>query len=232
MKTQDPQPLLGARLWPLTGSYAFFDSDIRDVAEVLAGWRRGLDLDPLEETLSGDLETVMGALRPMSLGHRELLVPTTSQWTAYFGNGPTGADEAPVGQIAKMLRCRALFITWWPITAYWAVRFQLYADHPTEFLNYERVVDVGTDDNGRTVFTATGSPQPFEAVEAYGARRVRDRFTPAMLEAYCRALGIQPFDPEFFGHECVLITSRDWRPDIRFTVAEQQARYGLSRRFS
>jgi len=228
MDRQDPQPLLEARLWPLTGSYAFFDADIGDVAEILAAWQRGLGMDPVEEQVKGGLEASLGLLQPMSLGHRELLVPTASPWTAYFGDGRTGADEAPVGQLAKMLRRRALLVTWWPVPGYWALRFQLYADHRTDFLNYERVVSVDTDDGGRTAFTATGTPQPYESVEAYRARRVRDRFTPAMLETYCRALGVQPFAPDFFGTESVLITSHDWRPDIRFTVADQQARYGFS----
>ncbi len=222
-----PKPLFGAALWPLTGSYAFFDAAMDEVREVLAGWRHGLDLDPAQRDLTGSLRQALDALEPMSLGHRELLAPTFSQWTAYFSNGRTGADEAPVGQIAKMLRRRALYVVWWPLENYWAVRFQLLADHPTDFLNYERVVEVGTGDDGRNVFTATGTPQPYEEVEAYRSRRIRDRLTPTMLDRYCRALGVRPFDEDFFGSTGVPITSRDRRPDIRFTVVEQQALYGF-----
>jgi hypothetical protein len=201
---------------------------MEDVAEVLAGWRRGLDLHPVEERVTGGLESALRKLQPMSLGYRELLTRTSSHWTAYFSDGRTGADEAPVGQVAKMLRRRAVFITWWPLPRYWALRFQLYADRETEFLNYERVLDVGVDDDGRNVFTATGTPQPYEEQGAYQARRVRDRLTPAIVERYCEALGIKPFDEDFFGSDAFLITSRDSRPDIRFTVADQQARYGFN----
>ena len=109
---------------------------------------------------------------------------------------------------------------------YEALRFQLIADHPTDFLNYERTIEVATNDNGRTVFTAVGRVQPYEQVAAYGARRVVDRLTPAMVDEYSRELGLRPFDQGFFAPDGVLVTSRDDRPDLRFPIAEQQARYG------
>lgn len=162
----------------------------------------------------------------MSLGYRELLVRTRSPWTVYFADHQTGADEAPVGQLARLLRCRALYIVHWPVARFEALRFQLIAGHDTEFLNYERTLEVGTDDSDRRVFTATGAVQPYEQVDAYKARRVRDRLTPAMVDSYSRALGLRPFDEDFFLADGVLITSRDERPDIRFPIADQQARYG------
>jgi len=225
---QSPEPLLGARLWPLTGAYAFFDAKIDVVAEVLGRWRRGLDLEPVVEPLVGPLEVVLRALQPMSLGYRELLVPTTSAWTAYFSDQRDGADEGPVGQIAELLERRAVLVVWWPLPKYLALRFELFAPHASGSLNVERTVDLGTDDDGRLVFTATGNPQPYEDVDAYRAPRLEDRLTPALIARYCRALGLRPFDDDFFGRDCVLITSRDWRPDIRFTVAQQQARYDFT----
>ena len=54
---------------------------------------------------------------------------------------------------------------------------------------------------------ATGTEQAFEEVDAYQARRVRDRFTSAMLERYCQALGIAVFDPSFYGPDAVLVES-------------------------
>jgi hypothetical protein len=222
-----PKPLLGAELWPLTGAYAFFDVGISEVAEVLNAWRRGLDQAPIESSVAGSLREVLLALEPMSLGHRELLLRTRSEWTAYFSNQRTGADEAPVSQIATMARCRAVYLVWWPVPSYEALRFQLLADHPTDFLNHERTIDVGRDDSGRMVFTATGRPQPYEDIRSYSARRVADRLTPAMVDSYCRAIGLRPFDETFFGSEGLLITTRNPRPDLRYTIADQQARHGF-----
>ena len=223
----EPKPLLGAELWPITGAYAFFDAAIGEVAEVLAAWRRGLDLQPVELGVVGPLREVLSALEPMSLGNRELLLGTRSDWTAYFSNQHTGADEAPVGVIAEMMRCRAVYIVWWPVPSHETLRFQLIADHPTDFLNHERTVHVGRDDGGRLVFVATGRPQPYEDLRSYGARRVADRLTPALVDRYCRAIGLRPFDESFYGLEGLLITTRDFRPDLSYTIADEQARYGF-----
>ena len=59
----------------------------------------------------------------------------------------------------------------------------------------------------RSRFTATGTQQSFEEVDTYRSSRVRDRFTSAMLERYCRALGIDVFDPAVYGPEAVLVES-------------------------
>jgi hypothetical protein len=36
---------------------------------------------------------------------------------------------------------------------------------------------------------------------------MRDRLTSAMLERYCQALGIDVFDPSFYGPDAVLVES-------------------------
>jgi hypothetical protein len=54
------------------------------------------------------------------------------------------------------------------------------------------------NDGGRWDFSAEGNPLPFEAMAAYGRRRIRDRFTAEMLYDYLEALGV-PFntDPDW-----------------------------------
>src|SRR3970282_875427 len=61
------------------------------------------------------------------------------------------------------------------------------------------------DDRWR--LAANGTVQPFEEVDAYGSRRVRDRFTSEMLERYCQALGIDVFNPGFYGPGSVFMES-------------------------
>jgi hypothetical protein len=165
-------------------------------------------------------------LQPLGLGHRELLVETASPWTAYFMNTRYGADELPLSHLASVLACRALLLIWWPIPRYEAIRFQLHADHPTEFLNQERSVSVQRDDNGRLVFHASGSVQPFERTEAYHARRLQDRLTPWMVDAYGRALGLRPFDVDFYLERGWSVTSHNPRPDIAVSISDEQRRYG------
>jgi hypothetical protein len=47
-----------------------------------------------------------------------------------------------------------------------------------------------------------------------------------MIDRYCQALGLHPFDETFFGSDCLLVSIRNPRPDLKFNVSEQQARYG------
>ena len=46
-----------------------------------------------------------------------------------------------------------------------------------------------------------------EETATYDNRRVRDRFTSAMLERYCQSLGIDVFKPSAYGPSGVLIES-------------------------
>lgn len=107
------------------------------------------------------------------------------------------------------------------------MQFTLYGPLRTEWLNYVRSVAVVNDD--RWEFIATGTPQDFEEPEAYTARRIRDRFTSEMLERYCQALGIDVFNPDFYGPDAVLV--EDLAPlheDARvMSLAEAQRYHGV-----
>src|SRR5262249_42389236 len=70
-----------------------------------------------------------------------------------------------------------------------------------------RAIDAAHDGGG-WVFETSGDIQPYEKPEMYVARRVRDRFTPDLLEEYCRALGIRLFDEHFYGPKGILIAPR------------------------
>ncbi len=55
-----------------------------------------------------------------------------------------------------------------------------------------------SNDGGRWVFDQFGEPFPFEKLEQYQARKVRDRFTFDMLKEYLRHLGLSPFEEDFY----------------------------------
>ena len=54
-----------------------------------------------------------------------------------------------------------------------------------------------------------GPPYPFEDLEAYKAKRIKDRLTPEMVEAYCNHLGIALFDPDYYCGKAVITRIRD-----------------------
>jgi hypothetical protein len=67
------------------------------------------------------------------------------------------------------------------------------------------------NDGGRWIFETDGEMQAFEEPENYQAKRIRDRFTIKMLERYCRALGIEPFEISFYGNDAMLFHLRNPR---------------------
>jgi hypothetical protein len=60
--------------------------------------------------------------------------------------------------------------------------------------------------------------------------RVQDRFTPEMLESYCRALGIDPFNEAFYKPSAVLLVQdiSSWKqPPRLMSLADRRRELGL-----
>jgi len=210
--------LLSERFAPITSSIGFLELSLEEAAQGLESWRRSLYPDVTVSHPTDGFPDVLGRLQPLTGGARprELLIRVGRGWTAYFDNSLRGTDAvSAIGYLSTRLLCQGLAIDVVPHTAgasgvrhgrMGAVQFELYGPLQTEFLNYVRTVSV-VFDGDRWRFTATGTEQPFEETEAYQARRVRDRFTSEMLERYCRALGIEVFDPRSYGPEAVFVES-------------------------
>ncbi len=203
---------------PITSQIGFLEGDLDRVAGELINWRGELssDVPPAITHLHEPFPEVLAALQPLTshVTPRELVVGTVSSWTAYFDNGIRGPDPVPVmSYLARRMKTRALAISAIPHTAdsvnvergrYGAVSFELFGPSRTHFLNYIRSVALVF--NGRKwEFALGGEPQPFEELDAYRARKVNERFTFEMLDRYCGALGVHPFDESFYRAEAVLI---------------------------
>lgn len=110
------------------------------------------------------------------------------------------------------------------IVSYAATSFTLEGPHETEWLNVIRHVSARKD--GRPwKFFQQGKVQPFEKVEQYANKHLRDRFTPEMLESYCEALGILAFDESFYGPKSFLLHQLTKFPSVspKWTFQEAQA---------
>jgi hypothetical protein len=105
---------------------------------------------------------------------------------------------------------------------------EMFAPIATEFLNYVRIISV-VQDGGRWRFDADGTVQDFEDVEAYGRRRIAERFTDTMLADYAAALGLRPFDNEFFPGPSVLVRNPAVPPPgaLVLTLRDAQRRTGI-----
>jgi hypothetical protein len=105
--------------------------------------------------------------------------------------------------LAQQLGCRGMRVGAVPHTLrndkgrYGIVALEVYGPRQTDWLNYLRTI-YAMNDGGRWVFGQSGEPFPFEKLERYQARKVRDRFTFDMLEEYLHHLGLSPFREDFY----------------------------------
>ena len=202
--------LLGDRWAPVTSSLGFLDVEARQAAHSFATWQgrlnadRGITVDA--RPVSGSLEHVLSALLPLTDAERQrhLFIPTRSPWTAYVDNGWRGTDVfSPISYMAEKLGRRGLRVVAVPHTLrgdkgrFGAVMLEMYGELQPEGHNYIRALGT-SNDGGRWVFDASGTPFPFERPEHYKARRVKDRFTFELLRDYLRHLGLSPFDEDFY----------------------------------
>jgi hypothetical protein len=197
-------------LHPITSEIGFIEAPCARAVAEFVNWQaplhqmRGVVLR--EKELRGSLREVLASLLPLTSVERRryLFVPTSGVWTAFFDNGHQGTDMGAAYHLATLIRCRALRVAAIPNTMpqratkaprgrYGAIIFEV---HGAE-LKDQRALAV-TNDGGRWVFDQSGSPLPFETPHRYQERRLRKRFTFEMLCEYAAALGLHPFEEEFY----------------------------------
>jgi hypothetical protein len=211
--------LLSDRFAPITSSIGFLQLGLDDAVEALTEWRRKLVGAVETDELDAGFPECLHALEPLTGGvrPRELLVDGSDGWTAYFDCSLRGTDAvSTVGYLSRKVGCQGLAITTVPHTVgltgvmngqMGSVQFEMFGPLQTEFLNYVRTIALSYD-GSRWVFEADGTEQWFEDLDAYKARRVRDRFTTEMLERYCKALDLDVFAPGTYGPRAVLVRTR------------------------
>jgi hypothetical protein len=206
--------LLDGRFAPVTDSFGFLQAPLAGLADFFDRWLNGLG-----PTVRGLLRCdLAAALKQLGEGgaSRVLLAETQSDWVAVFVDR-NDSFHSEVCHPARAYPCRGLCVRWFKHTIdqdprqgqYGAITFQTLGGHSADSLNVERTVDVGCYEDGWR-FTASGPLLPFEQTERYAARKVRDRFTPELLQAYCRALGIDLFSAAFYGPAFVFFQPRKW----------------------
>jgi len=206
--------LYNDRLAPITSEFGFLKCDVETAASAFYKWQtvirlsRGQSLEMTEIT-SGSLEDILYQLLPLTSGMRTrfLFIPTRSQWTVYFDNEWSGSDPSSVvSYLAEEIDCLGVRVVWVPNTfkggkkgRLGAVIFEVY-DKPNPILNIRRSIYLVNEGNwsNKWDFGTSGEPFAFEQTERYKARRKTDRFTPEMLDAYLKELGIDAFSEDFY----------------------------------
>lgn len=219
--------LLDNRFAPITFTWGFVESPFAQISETFVQWQDQLhekygsrtESRNFREPLSESLFSLEPLTTPLN---RYLLTETSSIWTAIFSNGLRVNDvHSPVSYLSRLLKSRGLEVTSVPdrsknypkdaFRVYGAVGFALYGPEQIDRTNRVRRIAVTNDVSGWE-FVANGEVQPYEQTENYRNRNIVDRFTPQMLESYCAALGIELFNPDFYGEQSLLVHTKSASP--------------------
>ncbi|MEK6702008.1 MAG: hypothetical protein AABZ53_07085 [Planctomycetota bacterium] len=210
--------LFNGELQPITNEIGFLECDEVKAHEAYVAWigpimaQHGRRLSV--EKVEGDFRTRLLKLLPLTSvqRRRELFLPTQSGWTAYFDNGWRGTDAfSAVSYLAELLGCRGIKAVSVDDTMakplpgrggrYGATILEMYTPlgPDRQVLNIARSI-YAVNDGGKWRFDAGGPPFDFENESHFNAKRVKDRFTPEILDDYLRHLGIEFFSEAFY--EC------------------------------
>ena len=211
-----PNQLFDDRYAPITSEIGFLKCEAQTASDAFQEWHRpiqsGRGVRLVRQEVVGDFQTKIASLLPLTSveARRYLFSPTKSDWTVYLDNGWRGTDVyAVVSYLSTTIRCEGIRAVCVPDTRrkgptgmlgrYGATMLEVYAADSSgcSFLNTRRSISA-SNDGGRWRFDAAGEQLDFEQTERYDARKIRDRFTPAMLQEYVGAFGIQLFSPEFY----------------------------------
>lgn len=229
--------LLNNERAPVTFGGDFIEISFSEYCDAFTSWWKRLKIDFETFSFEADLKEAMLRLEPLQdPQNRYLIVETQSNWTAVFSNSRMGSDvTSAVSHLCEVLGCRGVTVQCSPsltkrqgsktssIVSYAATSFTLDGPQKTEWLNSIRHVSVRKD--GGWIFFQRGEVQPFEQVEHYEKKHIRDRFTTEMLESYCAALGIRLFDGTFYGPKSFLVhqLTKCPRTSSKWTFQEAQA---------
>lgn len=226
--------LLNNRFAPVTHSWGFLDLPYDTARRGFKGWLGSLDPAWKWEEYQDGLKDCLQHLEPLNHAPYAILA-TDSRWTAVFKGDFSGPHSA-IAHLSKRLCCRGLVVslvedaydetsnrgTWG------STQLCTFKPESDGLLNDDRSI-YAVNNCGKWEFGTDGPPLPFEEIERYTARRIKDRFDGEMLERYCHQMNIRLLDVSFYGPQAtVMRMGLDCDPPETFESI--QARLRMHRR--
>lgn len=224
--------LFDNRLAPLTYSIGFLNAPIDTVRQAFLTYLARLG--PQSFSLPGSLEDNLLHLQPLPLRStpRILLTSTIhSNWTACFDGDPLGQGVAQkIAFVSRNhLKVRGYFVgcslpSSVATESLGGRHFRVLG--PEYPLGEGRSIDLIETNPGRWYFEVGGDPQPYENLDAYTNRRRTQRLTDTMLLDYTAAVGLHPWDEDFYTTPTYLITNTE-PPLLSYTLEQAQTELGI-----
>jgi len=191
-------------------SLAFLEVPLLSVQETFVAWKKSLGWEPEVEPICLPLREAARLLPPTAIPpSRYLWLKTASSWVAQFSNSVTLDPHSPTTYLCRRMSCRGLALQYAPFGGPGDRRrmgfagFTLYGPGTGNWDSIIRAIQVSSE--GEEAFSVSGQVQDFEDVGKYELSNVRERLTLEMLREYAGAMGLRPFEDEFYGPEGILI---------------------------
>lgn len=216
-------PFLGGELRPAGTAIAFLRRSLADVRDEIVRWRTGLG-QQLDVRTQLTFPSCVDSLDPYEWPWQTELLIDCGAWCMYTNNQIGGGDSsASAGYLGRALACelvQAVHVPKYP-PGHAATNLVIQAPDDT----CRRVIAAHAED-GRWSWQTYGDPLPFEKVERYTARKIRDRLDRPLLVEYLASYGIRVDDPSFYGAATVVRQIITFPKQRRETAAETRADRG------
>ena len=196
-------------------AFGFVAAPFERVSREFTDWHAELGFRPRRTLAEVGLEAAAVELLPLSSTPyaRSLLVGTLDDvWTAYFDSQESGGDpRGAVGVMGRRLGVTTVVVHAMPFSdtpeavagRFGSLQWEYSPDGSLE--SQRSVALVEGEVSSRAHFEAWGPVQPWEASHLYLRDRQRDRLTAEAIEAYCRAVDIDPFNLNYYTGPSMLV---------------------------
>ncbi|VEI13428.1 hypothetical protein [Trueperella bialowiezensis] len=233
--------LFGNRFYPVTEGIGFIAAGVNELADSFETWRRTWDGGGEEgRFFHGDFEQLLASMEPLDRSQTAFVQTANPQWTAVFSNDSTAGQGSDGSVAAKRLRCDYVqasigFASENPATGFGAkAGWLFYYTMPSFPYGVNMYVQVSDQGNHRVKwqFDHSAAFMPFEDLASYEKRRIVDRFSPQMVIDYCRAVGIDPYNEEFYSGPIFVVENSAAKKNVEpqsLSYAQAQDRVGAHR---
>lgn len=197
--------LLKGKYKPLTDSIFFLKAEIDTFNESFQKWHKSIDIKYSEEKITGKFSDIISCLLPITVPiiTKYLIIPTKSEWLAFFDNGILGTDGSAPSYISEeIIRCQMIRSNCSDkgvVLEYRDPRQSKYKDeYGIEHYQNDRYIYYSGLEAKGYKFKTSGQPFPFEDLERYKIKPLKKRFDCELLKKYLLEFNIDAFNPDFY----------------------------------
>lgn len=183
---------------PINNSFGLVKCDKSLIAEEFIKWQTPLiskyNNSFIKKNLHLNLAQTLLSLCPLTTIERRkyLLIPTkNSDWTFFFDNGHMGTDNSALDVLSDLLKKPVTYISYRPESGEIVWGYSFFSD------NIKNDRSIALTKENKWTFYQYGNPLPFEDIEEYRNKNIKQRFSIELLDKYLQHIEIDLFNNEF-----------------------------------